>query len=257
LFNEEKEYFSFSYRFTRNLWFKWSAKRADYVFTVSNYSRESIHRFYHIPLNKIGITPNGVDSKFFDEYDKNSAKKLIEDKIKVSNYILYVSRIEPRKNQAMLIRAYLKLGLFKKGYRLVLIGKNSLNYPEFEQLIAKQGKENGIIYIEQVNDKTLIDLYKGATAFVYPSKAEGFGIPPIEAGALKIPVLCSNATALSDFSFFEPFMFDPNDEERFAVILEQFLSQLQTIDTASIRVKIQNKYSWEHTVTHFSASILK
>ncbi len=252
LFNEEKDLFSYGYRLTRNLWFKWSAKRADNIFTVSNYSRDSIHRFYNIPYAKIGITSNGVSQKYFADYDKIKAVKHIEEAYGFSNYILYVSRIEPRKNQALLIESFLKLGLSKQGYNLVLIGKRSLEYKDFENLLRDKGVEQGIYYFEQVSEKDLFDFYKGASAFVYPSKAEGFGIPPIEAGALKIPVLCSNATALSDFSFFEPFTFNPFDGNNFSDILKKFIGELNEIDTESIRNIIHENYSWEHTVDQLS-----
>jgi glycosyltransferase involved in cell wall biosynthesis len=64
-------------------------------------------------------------------------------------------------------------------------------------------------WIEQVEQADLNNFYLASRLFVYPSKAEGFGIPPLEAAGFHCPVLCSNATAMKDFDFFEPHIFNP------------------------------------------------
>jgi glycosyltransferase involved in cell wall biosynthesis len=80
---------------------------------------------------------------------------------------------------------------------------------------------------------------------VYPSKAEGFGIPPLEAGAACVPVLCSHSTAMSDFHFFGDNLFDPKDDK---VLKEKLISIITHPPDPSalkdISEKIKERYNW-------------
>ena len=69
--------------------------------------------------------------------------------------------------------------------------------------------------MDKTDFKTMLLLLRGASASVYPSFAEGFGIPPLEAIASGIPTICSNQTAMMDFTFLKKFEFDPNNEIEF------------------------------------------
>ena len=100
---------------------------------------------------------------------------------------------------------------------------------------------------EKVNDLDLKNFLNAAEFFVYPSKAEGFGIPPLEAGALCTPVVCSNTTAMADFDFFNPYFFDPNNYEEFAKIINQMTQNIKSIDLSAIQSTIKGKYSWEES----------
>src|SRR5471030_2917322 len=78
-------------------------------------------------------------------------------------------------------------------------------------------------WFPQMDHENLQAFYAACKLFVYPSKAEGFGIPPLEAAICKVPVLCSSATAMSQFDFFNPYMFDPNNEAEFELKLSRIL----------------------------------
>jgi glycosyltransferase involved in cell wall biosynthesis len=98
----------------------------------------------------------------------------------------------------------------------------------------------------QVNDADLLQLYRAADVFVYPSKAEGFGIPPLEAGAARVPVICSNTTSMEAFSFFAPFHINPlsyatlKDNIEKAIVLQHNEFVLNA-KADNIRIN----YSWE------------
>ena len=70
-----------------------------------------------------------------------------------------------------------------------------------------------------------MEFYNACDLFIYPSFAEGFGIPPLEAGVMKVTVACSNATAMKDFSFFQKTLFDPNDLESFEKAIKIAINQ--------------------------------
>ena len=93
-----------------------------------------------------------------------------------------------------------------KGFILSLIGHKSIAVPELDDMIDKLpgNIKQFICIIHETSDEDLLAFYAAATLFIYPSKAEGFGIPPLEAAALKTPVICSNTSGMSDFSFLGP-----------------------------------------------------
>jgi glycosyltransferase involved in cell wall biosynthesis len=247
LFNDFPKEFSLLYRLKRNAIFYLSAKRCDYLLTVSNYSKQKISKQYRIKEKEIIVTPNAVSEDFFlFNISKEKSKDFIANKYKIRKYMLYVSRIEPRKNQTLLLKAFVDEKLYEKGYNLVFIGANSLN----SGLISKidvLGKEvkSSVHWIENVDDYSLKQFLNAAELFIYPSKAEGFGIPPLEAGSLCTPVLCSNSTAMAEFNFFSPYLFNPDDYSEFVQQLTELIKNHGDIDLCRIQTIIRKQYSWE------------
>lgn len=99
----------------------YSAKRADLLLTVSEYSRKEIKRHFKITEDRIYVTSNCV-SIVNDKVGLTDVKA----KYGLDRYILTVSRIEPRKNHQMLLKAFLELQLYKLGYKLVIVGAMDL-----------------------------------------------------------------------------------------------------------------------------------
>jgi len=246
LFNDFPSYFSVIYRLKRNFLFRQSAKNCDYLLTVSNYSKQAIKSKYKLNNKKIYITPNGVNKTFFKPYDKEKSKKIIKEKYGFDDFVLYVSRVEPRKNQELLLRSYLETELDKTSAHLVFIGANSINNLDFQKLLYNLdiNKKKKIHYYEKIPPKDLMTFYQAAKLFIYPSKAEGFGIPPLEAGALKIPVLCSNSTAMKPYIFFKPYLCDPNNESVYIKKFKEFIEHYSSIDLDFIQKEIKKQYSW-------------
>jgi len=197
LFKSFPAEFSYKYKLIKGCTFYLSAKKADILTTVSEYSKAALSQHYKIPAHKIHVIPNGVSPFYFESYNKEQSKIRISEKFNINNYILYVSRIEPRKNQLGLLKAYLELKLYERGKELVFVGVKSIEVPEIDHITNSLNSEirSKIYFLENISDQDLRLLYQAADLFVYPSKAEGFGIPPLEAGALKVPTICSNTTA--------------------------------------------------------------
>lgn len=260
IFNEYPDEFSLFYRITKNFLFRISALRADVLTTVSEYSKGSIQKYLGIKASAVHVTPNGVANRFFEKYDKQQSKNFILKNYGFEKFVLYVSRIEPRKNHAFLVKAYLQLKLYQRGYHLVLLGHETIAVPEFDKMMAELSSHiKSFIYINsETNDAGLLQFYRAATVFVYPSKAEGFGIPPLEAAALKIPVLCSNTSAMSDFTFFAGNHIDPFNYELFKEKLEQAVNAPP--DDAylkSVSDVVQHNYSWEQSANKLYEIIMR
>lgn len=245
LFNDFPEKFSLSYKVSRNILFRYSFRISDLRLTVSEYSKDAIKRHYN--FEDVYITPNGVSNNFFEPYSKAESIDYVFKKYGVRNYILYVSRIEERKNHLMLLKAYRDMKLFKKGFSLVFVGRNDIPVNSLEAEISSLTAEerSNFLWLQYVDDNDLLEIYRAAFLFVYPSAAEGFGIPPIEAAALHINTLCSNVTAMQDFSFFGQNHFDPNNYTVFLKTLDYSLNNEPSKEELEKRSNlIKEKYNW-------------
>lgn len=257
LFKDFKSLFPLKYRIINNLMFRISALRADILLTVSEYSRQRISKHYKISETTIFITTNGVSKDFLTE-----KASIIESNIKLkynlNRFILYVSRIEPRKNHLSLLRAFSDLKLWERGYTLVFIGKKDFSFKEFDRFLENCQEEckRATLLVQNVEHNELLPFFKEADLFVYPSLAEGFGIPPIEAIASGTPTLCSNATAMSDFAFLGDDLFNPNDiQELKSKILSKFSASKDLNRIAYLKQIVREQYSWEKSAKSFISSI--
>jgi glycosyltransferase involved in cell wall biosynthesis len=252
LFNDFPKEFSWLYRFKRNFLFKRSLQNATLKTTVSDYSRDRIAFHHKIPKDQIHIIPNGVTPPF--SLNKKNAQIVIKEKYAIENFILNVSRIEPRKNHLLLLHEFLELELYRKNISLVFIGKRSIKTTALENKIASLTDEQKKYFhwIEQVSKEDLELFYQSCKLFVYPSKAEGFGIPPLEAAINEAPVLCSTATAMKNFYFFEPNMFDPENKIEFAGKLKSCIVSPEVSPIVeNIAQEVIDKYSWHKSARIF------
>lgn len=253
LFEDYPRFFPLSYKLSRHFLFKESAKRADMLLTVSDYSRQRISNIYKIPEKDIFITHNGV-SNDFRKLDNKECADYIESTFGISRYILYVSRFEPRKKQVTLLQAYKDLRLDRQGVDLVLIGIQSIPDPLFDRVYDECSEEmkSHIHILNHVPYPELLKWYAGSSLFVYPSEAEGFGIPPLEAGACGVPVICNNKTAMGDFTFFGDNLISTDNTK---LLHSRMLALLENNESTDILDEVKNdiyrNYSWDSIARDF------
>ncbi len=240
LFMDFPEDYPFFHRLVRSLAYKIAASRADVVTTVSNYSKVAIKR--HFGVGGAYVVPCGVG---FQPSDKKVSSDFVKNEFGLERYVLYVSRVEPRKNHSQLVDAFF-LGEFDKDdYDLVLVGSRSIPVKSLDDSLSvlSDTQEKSIIFLEDVSSESLYHLYNAASLFVYPSKSEGFGIPPIEAAALNTPTVCSNSTAMSDFDFFGCGHVELGDSLQLVSAMRVMLSNGSNIPVLSDVVR--ERYSWK------------
>jgi len=246
LFLDYPQDFPFLYRQKKYL-FKLAAKRADILTTVSDYSKGRIQKHLGVNLDEIHVLKEGIEPLFFKSFDKKSCRDKVEKKYSAANYILYVGRIEPRKNHHALLQAYLELELWKVGKHLVFIGVESIVNPRFNELMENLPCEakQFIHQLSGVGFEDLCDFLVGSDLFVYPSLAEGFGLPPLEAAAMKVETLLSNTSSMKEFDFFGNRFFDPyNVEELKEKMLGVLLNSTSFPRMTDISHIIERDYDW-------------
>jgi len=177
-----------------------------FVVTVSEYSKYSIQYHFGSPKNEINVFYSHISNEFFGEREK------IE--IKDKKYFLLVSVDRTSKNVVLFLEQWEKFCLSTNNeYYCVLVGKIQANI------------KNCIVF-EKVDSDELAYLYKNAFALVYPSFAEGFGYPPIEAAMYATPSICANVTSIPEICGDMPIYFSPfYPEDLFRAMIDMTMNR--------------------------------
>ncbi len=185
---------------------QWAVKRAikqaDHLITVSQTTRQDLHRLYKVPLEKMTTTLLAIDQKDFVTICDDRHKRSLDDlRLYKDKYFLTIGRIEEKKNIGLLLEAFFE---FKKRRgigdptQLVLAGKPGDGMERFEKQIARSSFGKDVRLLGYISDEQKTALLQGALAYVFPSRYEGFGIPALEAFASGCPLLASDIPALRE-----------------------------------------------------------
>jgi glycosyltransferase involved in cell wall biosynthesis len=251
MFLDFPEYFPKSYILRCKYLFKWSAKKSEVVLTVSDYSKNKIQK--HFNIDKLFVTRNAVDPIYFDEYQKSDAQDYVKLNFGIENFFLFVSRFEPRKNHISLLKVFVENKFYLKN-ELVFIGNEAHECKEFDNYYNNLTLEikSKIKVLKRVNLNDLLEFTRAADISIFPSIAEGFGIPPLESIATETPTICSNTTAMSDFDFISEFQFNPLDEKE---MVEKIYKALDYKDWKETKKQMLLKYNWKNSADEFIKAI--
>lgn len=247
LFMDLPQYFPLRYRVQNGLLFGLSAKRADIVLTVSQYSRAAVARHFRIPSERIAVTMNGLGS--FSNIAPEPVVGLTQ-----SNFFLYVSRFEPRKNQDGLIAALRGLRTeLPEGFQLVLVGNPALPYPKLEAELAAAGPL--VKQLSNLSFAQLVWLYRNARASVYPSFAEGFGIPPLEAVVAGGQSYGAANTAMVEIADHLHGTFDAGDTADIQRVMRHALAHPGAQADPQMQARALADFSWERSAEYLMDAI--
>lgn len=213
------------------------------VFTVSHASRADIISTYKYPGSDIYVVPNSINTEYF-------YPGLVDID---SPYLLMVGARYSHKNVDELLR---NSSLWIGKYRLIVTSCSG-GYRKFlEKIIRKLGVEQHVEFRDYVSKEELLKLYQGCTALIYPSKWEGFGIPPLEALACGRPVIVSDIEVhkevLGDAGIFVKLGDSEDWQKAFAQIEDENIVKNKVI-LGSQRISF---YSVENSLAALKASLL-
>ncbi|HLY66374.1 MAG TPA: glycosyltransferase family 1 protein [Chloroflexota bacterium] len=200
-----------------------SAKRAARVMTDSVHTKQDVMELLRVPADKIEVVYPGVD----DEFQPQPQEKVAELRRRYGlpeEFILYVGTLEPRKNVELLLRAYnLLLGRGLLQWPLVIGGGAGWMFDRIFSEVERSGLTDRVIFPGYIDPGDLACWYTAASAFVYPSIYEGFGLPPLEAMACGTPVIVSDTSSLPEVVGDAGIKIDPRNAEELADRLAEVL----------------------------------
>jgi glycosyltransferase involved in cell wall biosynthesis len=204
-----------------------SAKRADHIITVSEHSKKDLVRTYGICEEKVTVTYEGAGREFVP-LDREISKDALARKYGIGHdFILYLGRLQARKNLLRLVTAYRRVRKAGFPHKLVLAGKADSLFESVLSCISDENAAKDILLPGYIPPADVPTFYNAADVFVYPSLYEGFGLPIVEAMACGTSVVTSRGSSLEEVAGEAAVLIDPLDEQSIADALKQVLADAE------------------------------
>jgi glycosyltransferase involved in cell wall biosynthesis len=226
-------------RYTHRWKIKRACKIADTVIAISEQTKNDLIKYYGVPTQKITVCYQSCNP-IFEQPITAIEKAAVKKKYNLPDrYFLFVSSIAPRKNLIAICKAMIAL---KDDIHipLVVIGDGKNEKEEVKRLMKENGMAQQLILLNELptakedsftNATDFPAIYQQATALVYPSIFEGFGLPILEAMWSGLPVICSNTSSMPEVAGDAALYFSPNDTATLAQHLRAIASDDQLVQT--------------------------
>jgi glycosyltransferase involved in cell wall biosynthesis len=197
-----------------DLLMRMAIRASRHLLAISASARDDLIAAYRIPAGRITVTPLAADPRFFPQ--PPAAITAVHTKYQLpDHYILSLASNKPHKNLVALIEAWAQVRAEGRGLRtelglqhasvlspqssvLVLAGHWDPRYPQARVVAERLGLGDCVRFLPGMPEADLPALYSGANLFAFPSRYEGFGLPPLEALACGAPVLCCDTSSLPE-----------------------------------------------------------
>lgn len=218
---------------------KYAVKHARNIIVPSKVTKKDLVNFYKADAKKIhvislGFTPSEIKTN--DEEEMNILKSY---QLKAKSYLLYLGRIEHKKNTDTLIKAFNIFAKENSDIKLVLAGSLGRGGKEILDSIPVNIKER-IVITGYINEEKKHVLMKNAQCFIFPSRYEGFGIPLLEAMYYNLPIIASDIPTSKEVAENNAHFFNPSDAEE----LSRLMANSEKKGDYS---KILETHTWEKT----------
>lgn len=209
-------------------------KSVDHIITISQNTKSDIIKTWDIPEEKISVIYHGIDKKWVEHIPKIQFR---------DHFFLFVGRRSKYKNFELALHAFASL---KKRYKTIKLYCTGSDLTSNERrIIHDLGVTNDVVAI-QASNETLINLYRQAIGFIFPSQYEGFGLPILEAMASNCPCILSNASCFPEIAEDAALYFDLNNDNELEMNMEMLLIDKELrnniIHNGNLRVA---DFSWD------------
>ncbi len=250
-FKHLKNSYSFSQYHYLNWSTKFAVKKATKIIVPSEATKEDLIKFFQCPIEKIVVIPHGFEAPAAVD-DETIMKDSVVFKYfgitKSMPYVLFVGRLESKKNLVRLVEAFKKFSESQPDYRLILAGKRGVGFEQILKTVNKLELMHKVIMPGYITEEEKAALYKNAKIFAFPSLYEGFGLPILESFYYQKPVLCSNVSALPEVGGDGAHYVDPNNVEEMALGLEKLATdQIYTQTLIAKGLERLKMFSWENS----------
>lgn len=252
--------YSFWQRFYMRRVIKNSCRWAKRIIAVSKNTKKDLMKLYKVPEEKVKVIYEGISAdqgstfSFPDQTPGNFSRSNLSG----GKYLLFVGRLEERKNICGIIEAF---DILKKKYKLphklVLAGKFGYGAENIKTNIKNSKYKSDIILPGYILDEEKFELLANADVFLFPTFYEGFGLPILEAQSVGTPVVTSNISSMPEVSGESAVLVDPNSPDEIAEAAYKLISN-ESYKNDIIEKGYNNikRFSWEKCAGEIAEAIL-
>jgi glycosyltransferase involved in cell wall biosynthesis len=227
---------------------RWNARVATHILADSQATRDAIVDAYHVPRTKITVAYPGYDSDLAPIREPATLRQVASRYGIYGDYILFIGRIQPRKNLSRLIAAFAQIAGAHPTLMLVLAGPHGWLATPIADRVRELGLEGRVAFPGYIAAEDKNALISGAQLFAFPSLYEGFGFPALEAQACGTPLLTSTTSSLPEVTGKGGWLVDPEDVDAIAAGMHRLLTD-RALCAHLIARGFENlrRFSWAQT----------
>lgn len=245
----EYEFCPEAYSFWEKIYMRFSIKNsckwAKKIIAVSENTKKDLIKFYNVPEEKIRVVYEGC-SIYYPELVLGSNGNEMLKRVQHDKYLLFIGRLEERKNTIGIVKAFNILkSKYKILHKLVLAGKPGFGYEKIKNKLAQSRRKDAIIELGFISEEEKQYLLKNAEVFLFPSFYEGFGLPILEAQNAGVPVVTSNVSSIPEVVSDSALLVDPNNAKEIADAVYKIISN-ENIKKDLVQKGLENvkRFSW-------------
>jgi glycosyltransferase involved in cell wall biosynthesis len=242
------------------------------IISVSENTKQDLMKLYGVASEKIRVIYEGYDrernfqfpiSNFqinsndqISNLQKNTKYEILNTK-----YLLFIGRIEQRKNIENIVKSFVILKeKYNIPHKLILAGRSGYGYENIQILISRLAKQikNDIVELGYVDENKKWELLKMADVFVFPTLYEGFGIPILEAQSVGTAVVASDNSSVPEVAADSALLIDPSSPEEIAESINLLISD-KNVKNAIIEKGLENvkRFSWEKCAKEIAEMLIR
>lgn len=236
------------------VWLFLNVRYASRIVAVSERTRANILSIYPDAEDRVQVIHHGVDDRFKRLDDlPDRGRFLGRFDVPDKPFLFYVGTLRRKKNLRALLQVFADLPEPERSeYSLVLAGIRTPAWPEFEELVQAEELRGRVFLPGFVSDDDLVTFYNLASALIYPSLFEGFGLPPIEAMACGTPVICSTGGAIPEVVGKAALTFPPERPEKLTEAILQVLRNPGLVEILRKKgVRRARRFRWDRTAERY------
>ncbi len=261
----EYEFLPKAYSQWEKFYMSWSIRKscrwATDIISVSENTKSDLMKLYNVPKKKIRVIYEGVGDIIKNVPSKINVSEDLQSIIDNHKYMLFIGRIEERKNIFGIIKAF---EILKRKHsiphKLILVGSFGYGYGSIISQIESSKYKNDIFLTGYIGGDKKQIILKKSKIFLFPTFYEGFGLPILEAQSMGIPVVASNKSAIPEIigQYMKPMLVNPNNPREIAKIICRIISD-KKLRNDIIRTGYKNieRFSWEGCAKSISVVIKK
>lgn len=229
--NTEYDYHRFGARF--------ASRHAAKIITVSEFSKSKIQEYYHVPAERITVIHHGNNQKHYGRVRSRGEIQRTLSRYHIQEpFFVYIGRLEEKKNTLNLVKAFHRfLQRVGRPHYLVLIGSEGYGYALVKEYIGANNLTGAVLRPGYVEEEDVPAIFQASSAFVFPSRYEGFGIPILHAFTCGTPVIASNAASIPEVVGDAGLLLDPDDVDGLAQAMQRVVEDQELRQQLVVRGK--------------------